>query len=139
MRKGKRSAFDHDEGRREPESNPLPPQENKEAQAIADLLSRLSGRTKTGYAVSYRPAWAKTVPAFTYYFYDDKLAVDAFDDLKAPAEMEGEILAKAVLCAQHDARYLAVRPEDELDMFHVQAVLGNIKPRKDGADAGEDA
>ncbi len=57
------------------------PQIDSDFRGIERGLSKLSGRESTGFILRWRPLWLKkmSLPAFSAYFIDDRLAVDLFN------------------------------------------------------------
>lgn len=115
-----------------------PPQTKEEPRNLAAMLSRISKREKTGWVEQWVPPWLKgeKVPAFDYYFFEDKLAVDAFgvdkteiDYLSSaytPQEQE-EMARKQALCSENGVVYLYLSPEDNPDLVQLAAKLGKTK------------
>lgn len=115
------------------------PQDDREVQE-ADMRLALSNDSVRMMGFARRKY--QDTPAFGFYFYQDKLAVDLLDrDDGAPAEMDAladdvsaadrQIAAiKTALCAEHGVRYLSLGPDDELDAVQVAAKLGATTFRK---------
>lgn len=117
------------------------PTMDPEAGAIAAGLSKLTNRAQTGVVLNWLPKWAKKegLGAFRFFFFQDKLAIDSFgrdrDEMDALSddltqEQRAEILAKTALCGRNGIKYLALGPDDELDMTQLAALMGKTKFKK---------
>ena len=141
VRLAKRNDFDHDlEGLRG-EYEPPNPTRDRDGVAIAQFLSRLARREKTGWVTNWRPVWGKDVRPFRYFFFEDLLLIDTYeaefgppgsdvDVLRESPAMEADITAKMVLCAENGFTYVAVRPDEELEMVQLASRLGQTKVKK---------
>lgn len=111
------------------------PKIDQDAAGIAEGLSRIFKREKTGFVLNWLPVWAKRaqVPSFSFFFFEDKLAVDSFgrdveemdarDDDFTKAQLE-EIAKKTFLCRDNEIKYIALGPDDELDITQLAARMG---------------
>lgn len=119
------------------------PSMDADAADIAFALSKITGRTKTGVVLNWRPAWLKKegIAAFSFFFFEDRLAVDSFnrdrkeldalqDDLSP--EQRKAVVSKTALCAANGIKYLAIGPDDELDGTTLAAKIGRTTFKKGG-------
>lgn len=117
------------------------PKMDPDAAAIASAISKINKRERTGVVLNWNPKWTRkhNLPPFTFYFFDDKLAVDFFnreaeemdalhDDLTQ--RQKGEIASKSSLCAQNEVTYLYLGPDDDLDLVQLAAKLGKTSFKK---------
>jgi len=120
MARGKvKNRFDYDDERDLKERCPKAPKQDPQAKVIADFLSKLGKRENTGYSTNWHPAWAKTVNPFTYYFFEDRLVVDVFED----SECAKESGKKRELCERNKVLYVFVDPDKELNGVELAAKL----------------
>ena len=143
-----RNAFDYDlDGLKERSAKPHPIKD-KEGAIVADCIRRLTGRAQVGFVTRWSPEWAKDVRPFRYFFFEDKLCVDVYEDeYGAPGtdvdvmidsvDMEKDIQRKQELCAEKDLAYVAVRPDEEFDAVQLAAKLGRTKVRKEETAASQ--
>jgi len=129
----KKNKFDYDDDREKAERIPQAPPQNPQAKGIADFLSKISGREKTGYATNWHPAWAKKVKPFTYYFFEDKLVIDLFGEL-IDAKEAG---AKRQLCGKHGIAYIFKDEDQELSGAEVAAMLGKTGIKWESREEGK--
>jgi hypothetical protein len=111
------------------------PQTREEARRLSEIISQLKRREKTGWVENWSAPWlaGTNLPPFDYFFFEDRLAVDAFGmDLAeidyingplTPQEQE-EVARKQSLCSEHGVAYLALNPEDNPDRLQIAAKLG---------------
>lgn len=117
------------------------PRTDPDGARIASALSEIKKRSKpTGWVVAWRPPWS--CKAFSFYFIEDKLAVDFFNrDQPKDAELDAladdltpeqrqEVADKGALCNKHGVRYMHLGPDDELDKVQLAARLGILSYKK---------
>lgn len=111
------------------------PRVDQDAAAIASGLSKINKRAQTGFVLNWLPVWAKQaqVPAFSFFFFEDKLAVDSFgrdrEEMDALQDdftlaQHQEMHKKTVMCGENGIRYIALGPDDELDITQLAARIG---------------
>lgn len=117
------------------------PKMDPDAAGIAAVLSKISKREQTGVVLNWRPQWLpqNVGKPFSFYFNEDKLAVDTFsrdvaeldaltDDFSQ--EERQEIAAKTVLCQEQGVAYLTLGPDDDLDPVKVAAKIQKVSFKK---------
>lgn len=119
------------------------PQTNPDGAAIAKALATItkSESVARGFVANWLPLWVKRegLKAFTFFFFEDKLAVDFFnrdrkemnaleDDLTH--EQRQEIAHKTVLCSKNGIAYLSLGPDDDLDVVQLAAKIGKTTYKK---------
>ncbi len=117
------------------------PRVDVDADFFAKALSKIRGREKTGFVLNWLPPWAKKnkIDPFSFYFYEDGLALDVFnrnggemdalaDDFN-PAQRE-QITKKTAFCQEYGVSYMVLGPDDEADETQIAAKVGRTTYRK---------
>ena len=138
IRTRRKSAFEYDLEDVRERSKPAP-RGDVEGTLISQALSRINERAQTGFVTDWKPEWLPAeVDPFRYFFFEDKLIVDAFSvpvkemDVMAPTAqwIERNISIKGPLCDKAGLIYIPVRPDEELDMVQLAARIGKARITK---------